>query len=142
MDTRFKAAALLSGGLQPQPREIDSWNFAPRYRVPTLMLNGKQDFFFPYDTNQKVLFDALGTPAVVYPVDGLVDATLHEQTGIVTRQETPDSVAEGVLSLLNRPEAYQEFRERARDRTREFHWDQILPTACDWLEKQATKPGR
>ena len=63
VDTRFKAAALLSGGLQPQPREIDSWNFAPRYRVPTLMLNGKQDFFFPYDTNQKVLFDALGTPA-------------------------------------------------------------------------------
>jgi len=63
VDTRFKAAALLSGGLQPQPREIDSWNFAPHYRVPTLMLNGKQDFFFPYDTNQKVLFDALGTPA-------------------------------------------------------------------------------
>jgi len=84
--------------------------------------------------------NALGTPAVVYPVDGLVDATLHEQTGIVTLQETPDSVAEGVLSLLNRPEAYQEFREKARDRTRAFHWDQILPIACDWLEKQAAKP--
>jgi len=73
-------------------------------------------------------------------VDGLVDATLHEQTGIVTRQETPDSVAEGVLSLLNRPEAYQDFREKARDRTRAFHWDQILPRACDWLEKQAARP--
>jgi dienelactone hydrolase len=63
VDDRFKAAALLSGGLlRSQPREVDSWNFAPRYRVPTLMVNGKQDFIMPYETNQRVLFDALGTP--------------------------------------------------------------------------------
>jgi dienelactone hydrolase len=63
VDARFKAAALLSGGLlDAQPPEVDSWNFAPRYHVPTLMLNGKQDFRFPYETNQKVLFHALGTP--------------------------------------------------------------------------------
>jgi eukaryotic-like serine/threonine-protein kinase len=64
VDPRFKAAALLSGGLLAgQPRQVDSWNFAPRYTVPTLMVNGKQDFLLPYETNQKVLFAALGTPA-------------------------------------------------------------------------------
>jgi pimeloyl-ACP methyl ester carboxylesterase len=63
VDTRFKAAAFLSGGLLSyQPAEVDSWNFAPRYRVPTLMVNGKQDFIVPYETNQKLLFNALGTP--------------------------------------------------------------------------------
>jgi len=63
VDTRFKAAALLSGGLlNAQPPEVDSWNFAPRYHVPTLMLNGKQDFILPYETNQKLLFNTLGTP--------------------------------------------------------------------------------
>jgi eukaryotic-like serine/threonine-protein kinase len=63
VDTRFKAAALVSGGLlRRQPPEVDSWNFAPRYHVPTLMLNGKQDFILPYETNQKLLFHALETP--------------------------------------------------------------------------------
>jgi dienelactone hydrolase len=64
VETRLKAAALLSGGLSAvQPPEVDSWNFAPRYRVPTLMVNGREDFAFPFETNQKLLFDALGTPA-------------------------------------------------------------------------------
>jgi dienelactone hydrolase len=64
VETRVKAAALLSGGLMPsQPREVDSWNFAPRYRVPTLMVNGRDDFTFPHETNQNVLLNALGTPA-------------------------------------------------------------------------------
>ncbi len=63
VDTRFKAAALVSGSLAgTPPPEVDSWNFAPRYHVPTLMLNGKQDFITPYETSQKPLFDALGTP--------------------------------------------------------------------------------
>jgi eukaryotic-like serine/threonine-protein kinase len=64
VETRLKAAALLSGGfITVQPPEVDSWNFAPRYRVPTLMVNGREDFSFPFETNQKLLFDALGTPA-------------------------------------------------------------------------------
>jgi glycosyltransferase involved in cell wall biosynthesis len=84
--------------------------------------------------------NALGTPAVVYPVDGLVDATLHEETGLVTRAETPESVADAITSLLPRPEAYDRFRVNACERTKSFHWDQILPVACDWLEQQAGKP--
>jgi len=61
VDGRFKAAVLSSGGLRDQPDEIDSWNFAPRFHVPVLMVNGRNDFIFPLDTNQKPLFEALGT---------------------------------------------------------------------------------
>ncbi len=82
--------------------------------------------------------NALGTPAVVYPVDGLVDATIDGETGIVTRQETPESVAEGILRVLNSPEDYQRFRVKACERTREFQWSHVLPTACEWLEQQAS----
>jgi dienelactone hydrolase len=62
VDGRVKAAVFLSGGLLPNPpAEIDSWNFAPRVHVPVLMVNARNDFFFPVDTNQKLLFEALGT---------------------------------------------------------------------------------
>jgi glycosyltransferase involved in cell wall biosynthesis len=84
--------------------------------------------------------NAMGTPAIVYPVDGLVDAVIHDQTGIVTREETPASVAEGIAELLKTPEKYNPFRTNACERTKSFHWDKILPGACDWLEKQAAKP--
>ena len=35
--------------------------------------------------------NAMGTPAVVYPVGGLVDSTVHGQTGLVSEAETPES---------------------------------------------------
>ena len=63
VEPRFKAALLFSGGTfeKVQP-EVDSWNFAPRFRIPALMLNGKDDFRFPFETSQQPLFLALGTP--------------------------------------------------------------------------------
>ena len=65
VDKRFKAAALVSGGLLQTLQEplIETWNFAPRYTVPTLMVNGKHDVVFVYETNQLLFFNALGTPA-------------------------------------------------------------------------------
>jgi dienelactone hydrolase len=61
LDKRFSASVLVSGGLGRQPRSVDSWNFAPRYTVPTLMIHGESDAFFPVKTNMEVLFNALGT---------------------------------------------------------------------------------
>ena len=64
LDHRLKLAILLSGGLgngRPVP-EADPFNFAPRVRVPVLMLNGDQDFIFP-DSD-------LAAPAVPGPGNG------------------------------------------------------------------------
>ena len=43
--------------------EADPFNFAPRVRQPTLMLNGRYDFAFPVETSQLPLFQLLGTAA-------------------------------------------------------------------------------
>ena len=56
---------LVSGGLEFQATlpEVDPLNFAPRARQPTLMLNGRYDFFFPVEASQLPLFRLLGAPA-------------------------------------------------------------------------------
>jgi fermentation-respiration switch protein FrsA (DUF1100 family) len=41
--------------------EVDPLNFLPRVKIPVLMLNGKNDTFFPLETSQKTMFQLLGT---------------------------------------------------------------------------------
>lgn len=64
LEDRLASAVLADGGLYPTPflPEVDAFHFAPRVRIPVLMLNGRNDFGFPLETSQKVLFRLLGTP--------------------------------------------------------------------------------
>jgi len=63
VESRFKVAVLISGGTFERVRaEVDSLNFAPRVRIPVLMLNGRDDFLFPLESSQLPLFRLLGTP--------------------------------------------------------------------------------
>jgi glycosyltransferase involved in cell wall biosynthesis len=81
--------------------------------------------------------NAMGTPAAVYPVAGLTESTIHDRTGLIARSETPRCLAESLLGLLRAPDKYQRYRQRAWERSRALHWDQVLPQACNWLESQA-----
>jgi dienelactone hydrolase len=64
LEPRFKASILLGGGVSgtPQPPDFEPTNFAPRVRVPTLMVAGRQDFARPVETLQRPVFDLLGPP--------------------------------------------------------------------------------
>jgi serine/threonine protein kinase/dienelactone hydrolase len=63
VEPRFQAALLFSAGtFEKVPPEVDPWNFAPRVKIPLLMLNGRDDFRFPLETSQVPLFRAIGTP--------------------------------------------------------------------------------
>lgn len=61
---RLKTVILLDGGyfLGPAPAGGDQADFAPRLKVPVLMVNGRFDFTFSYERSQLPLFRALGTP--------------------------------------------------------------------------------
>jgi DNA-binding winged helix-turn-helix (wHTH) protein/dienelactone hydrolase len=80
IDGRFKTAVLASGGIQlasPPPHPmIDIINYAPRIKVPVLMINGRYDTLFPHQQSQLRLFSLLGAPAnrkshIVYDVGHL-----------------------------------------------------------------------
>ena len=62
LEPRVKASVLLGAGLPAValPPEIDPINFAPRVRVPTLMVAGRSDFLAPVETAQVPLFRLLG----------------------------------------------------------------------------------
>jgi eukaryotic-like serine/threonine-protein kinase len=64
LEPRFKASVLLGGGLYfwRRPPESEAFNFLPRVTVPTLMINGRHDFFFQHETSQVPMFRWLGTP--------------------------------------------------------------------------------
>lgn len=66
LEDRFKAVVLLDGGFFQWTDPIaglDQVDFAPRLTKPVLMVNGRYDATFPYDTAQVPLFRMLGTPA-------------------------------------------------------------------------------
>ncbi len=66
VETRFKAAIILAGGLMSACRglpDADGLNFAPRVKTPVLMLHGRYDVSVPWETEGKPLYDLLGTPA-------------------------------------------------------------------------------
>jgi glycosyltransferase involved in cell wall biosynthesis len=83
--------------------------------------------------------NAMGTPAVVYPVGGLIDSTLHNQTGIIAREETPESLAECIIKAMKAPDGYDKLRVNAWERSKALQWSEVLPPACEWLEAQAAK---
>jgi len=64
LEPRLAAALMLGGGVNPGalPPEADPLNFAPRVRLPTLMLTGRDDFIRPVETHQEPLFRLLGVP--------------------------------------------------------------------------------
>jgi formylglycine-generating enzyme required for sulfatase activity/dienelactone hydrolase len=65
VERRFQVAILRAGGLwlPGYPPEADAVNFAPRVRIPVLMVNGRYDATFPLEASQLPLFRMLGTPA-------------------------------------------------------------------------------
>jgi len=64
LEPRLKTSVLQATGLwEGVAPEVRLSNFAPRVRMPTLMLTGRYDFETPYEASQLPLFALLGTPA-------------------------------------------------------------------------------
>jgi predicted esterase/predicted Ser/Thr protein kinase len=61
---RFKTAILYVAGFrfQKQKPEVDPFHFVSRVGIPVLMLNGRYDSSFPYQTAQLPMFKLLGAP--------------------------------------------------------------------------------
>ena len=64
LEDRIRVCVLICPGfyLQKSLPEAAGLNFAPRVKVPVLMLNGRFDYIFPVEISQEPMFRLLGTP--------------------------------------------------------------------------------
>ena len=64
VEDRFKFGIFMHGGLWIQdefPSAAEPANFAPRVKVPVLMINGREDFVWPLKSSQEPMFRLLGS---------------------------------------------------------------------------------
>ena len=63
IEPRIRVGILHNGGIirGDYLPEIDYINYLPRITVPVLMINGRNDGFFHYQSQQRPMFDLLGT---------------------------------------------------------------------------------
>ena len=79
VENRLAVSVLILGGFargHPYP-EADGFNYVSQIRMPVLMLSGKYDMTFPYETTAKPFYNLLATGAkdkrlVVYETDHYV----------------------------------------------------------------------
>ena len=64
-----------------------------------------------------------GTPAIVYNVQGLRDSTQDNKTGIVCKQNTPESLADEIVALHTDAKKYQRLQESAWRWSHEFTFE-------------------
>lgn len=64
VENRFAMAMIQSAGINPRELlpEIQQQHYLPRVSIPVLLITGKDDFAFPYDSSQRPFFELLGTP--------------------------------------------------------------------------------
>ena len=63
IEDRLKTGVLYVAGLSQHKflPEVDPLNFAPRVKMPVLMLNGRYDDVVPLEASQRPLYELLGT---------------------------------------------------------------------------------
>jgi len=83
--SRLRTAIFLDGGyfLDKPPAGGDQADFAPRLRIPVLMVNGRYDYVFSVEKSQDPFFRMLGTPES--EKRHVVLDTPHDVTGQRTR---------------------------------------------------------
>ncbi len=63
VEPRFKAGVLYVAGLSVRPTQavVEPLNFAPRVKIPVLMLNGQFDHIYPLESQARPLYRLLGS---------------------------------------------------------------------------------
>jgi glycosyltransferase involved in cell wall biosynthesis len=79
--------------------------------------------------------NSVATPVVAYASQGLIDSVNDGQSGIICKQNRPDSMAEEVLSLLANKQKYEKLQKSALLWSKGFIWSKSREISLGLIEK-------
>ena len=74
--------------------------------------------------------NAMGTPVIAYNVPGLRDSIIDGKTGILLKDNSPESLARAAISLLTDQDLLKKYSAEALAFSKQFNWDNTA-TAFD-----------
>lgn len=77
--------------------------------------------------------NSMGTPVVAYKSPGLIDSVKDGQSGIICKMNTPESMAEEVLNLLNDNQLYIKLQKGAAVWSKNFSWEKSRKLSLDLI---------
>lgn len=75
-----------------------------------------------------------GTPAIVYDVDGLRDACKNNSTGLLTKKNNPQELAQKIIQLLQDKNLYAKLRANAQKDSLFYNYDNNYEIFINYLE--------
>ena len=77
----------------------------------------------------------VGTPSVVYNVPGLKDVVIHNKTGIVIENNSPQEMARAAVMLINDPKRYSRYQKNGMERVKKINWNDVTLQSFNLLIK-------
>ena len=65
----------------------------------------------------------MGTPVIAYNVPGLRDSIIDGKTGILLKDNSPESLARAAISLLTDQDLLKKYSAEALAFSKQFNWD-------------------
>lgn len=78
--------------------------------------------------------NAMGTPVIAYNVNGLRDSVVHRTNGLLVQNNTPESLAESALELLNDRNVLEDLSNKALEHSKKFNWDKTTDYVLAQIE--------
>ena len=74
-----------------------------------------------------------GTPSVVYKVAGLVDSVKDGTTGIIVKENTPETLGKAALALLENEKEYKKLQQGGLEWVKSLTWDKVTKESLNLI---------
>lgn len=76
-----------------------------------------------------------GTPTVAFNAPGLRDSIIHDRTGLICKDQSPEALAKEIINLLQSSVKYQEMCRNAISWSKKFSWEKATKLSLNLIKE-------